>query len=264
MLIDAKFSGIKLTVRSKLLVIELSRPNKRNAITSDMYNEIPQALKYAADSEDIVMVAITGSGDYYSSGNDISSSAKFVNEDEDLSTVVHEACSTVQKFVASFIDFPKVLIAVVNGPAIGIAVTTLALCDVVYASNKATFQTPFTQLGLSAEGCSSYTFPKMMGKSKANKMLLFNYEMGIQEAYDCGLVGQIVPHESLNLVFKNLEELSALPEKSLTITKQLVRSWDIETLHKANNEEVKNLEERWTSDDALQAVVNFLQRRSKL
>lgn len=61
-----------------------------------MYNEIPQALKYAADCEDIVMVAITGSGDYYSSGNDISSSAKFVNEDEDLSTVVHEACSTVQ------------------------------------------------------------------------------------------------------------------------------------------------------------------------
>lgn len=50
---------------------------------------------------------------------------------------------------------------------------------------------------------------------QANKMLLFNYEMGIQEAYDCGLVGQIVPHESLNLVFKNLEELSALPEKVL-------------------------------------------------
>ena len=70
-----------------------------------------------------------------------------------------------RKFVGSFIDFPKPLVAAINGPAVGIPVTLLGLFDIVYATDRATFHTPFMQLGQSPEGCSSFMFPRIMGHS---------------------------------------------------------------------------------------------------
>ena len=78
-------------------------------------------------------------------------------------------CFHYRKFVAHFIDFPKPLIAAVNGPAVGISVTIMCLFDMVYASDKATFHTPFMELGQSPEGCSSFMFPRIMGPAKVLK-----------------------------------------------------------------------------------------------
>ncbi len=72
--------------------------------------------------------------------------------------------------------------------------TVLALCDLVIASSRATFQTPFSALGQSPEGCSSLTFPILMGSSKASEMLLFGKKLTAEEAVERNLVAKVVPY----------------------------------------------------------------------
>lgn len=98
-----------------------------------------------------------------------------------------------RKFVGEFIDHPKILVAALNGPAIGIAVTILGLCDLVFAVETATFQTPFTRLGITPEGCSSYVFPLLMSSSKATEILVLGKIFDAEEAKKRNLVTEIFP-----------------------------------------------------------------------
>ncbi|XP_046396989.1 enoyl-CoA delta isomerase 2-like isoform X2 [Ischnura elegans] len=228
-----------------------------------MYDEVIHALKEAASDENTVITVITGNGDYYTSGNDIADTSNKVNDG--LENVINEASARVRDFVSAFIEYPKILVAAVNGPAIGIGVTTLALCDVVYASDKATFNTPFVPLGISAEGCSTYTFPRIMGSTKAGDLLYFNYKMTANEAKDCGLVSKVFPHSKFSEeVFGHIKKMSKLPAKSLMCTKALVRRWDLDDLRQANEAEVETLKERWSSEDFIQGLLSFISRRNKL
>ena len=96
-----------------------------------------------------------------------------------------------QNFIDAMIDFKKPIAAMVNGPAIGIGVTHLPLCDFVWASDSAYFMTPFTRIGLTPEGCSSYTFPKILGNAMAAEMLMMNTRFSAYEVRHKGILQYI-------------------------------------------------------------------------
>jgi peroxisomal 3,2-trans-enoyl-CoA isomerase len=132
----------------------------------------------------------------------------------DLEKTLENGCQTVLNFVNEFIRFEKPLVALVNGPSVGIAFTILGLFDYVVASDKATFSAPFTKLSLSPEGCSSYTFPRLMGHIKAAEVLLLNRKLTAQEAYDRNLVAQVIPHEQfITKTHQILDDLAKIPIK---------------------------------------------------
>jgi peroxisomal 3,2-trans-enoyl-CoA isomerase len=119
-----------------------------------------------------------------------------------------------REFINSFIDFSKPLVALINGPAVGISVTTLGLFDLVLASDKATFISPFTKIAQSPEACSTHTFPLIMGPIKAAEFLMFNRKLTAQEAYDRNLVTQIIPHNELaSRAWLIIEDYSKLPKE---------------------------------------------------
>ncbi|PRD33943.1 UNVERIFIED_CONTAM: Eci2 [Trichonephila clavipes] len=252
---DGKYEGLIYSAGKDIVEITFNRPNKKNAITTQMYTDIVSALKEASNSEAAVTV-LSGKGDYYSSGNDLSN---FSMVQGDLETAAKNAAELLKNFVAAFIDFPKILVAAVNGPAVGIPVTLLGLCDV------ATFQTPFSLLGQSPEGCSTYLFPKIMGYSKANEILMFNKKFTAAEAKELGLVSEVFPHETFQQnVQEKLGVLADASKNSQIYTKELTRGLERSTLHKINELECQRLVERWQSPDCMEALMKFFQRKSKL
>jgi len=248
-----------IEVKDGLRVITLNRPAKKNAITTAMYREWTSLLEEAGKDPKTSITVITGAGDFFCSGNDL---ANFTNIPEGgPKQLAAESKLVLLDFVNAFIDFPKPLVAVLNGPAVGISVTLLGLYDAVYATDKAWIQTPFTKLGQSAEGCSSYTFPKIMGPGRSTEMLLFNKKMSAKEASEAGLITEVLPHNRLSEeIWPRLRDLATLPPQSLIYGKALVRDIDRAALKKANIDECERLEERWLSDECRDAVVAFLTR----
>jgi enoyl-CoA hydratase/carnithine racemase len=82
-------------------------------------------------------------------------------------------CGLYSDFILALSTFPKPIVAAVNGPAVGVGVAVLALCDIVYASDKASFYCPYARLCQTPEGCSSYTLPKIMGIAMVRRFGVF-------------------------------------------------------------------------------------------
>ncbi|XP_074683607.1 enoyl-CoA delta isomerase 2 isoform X4 [Strix aluco] len=256
------YETVLVTTKNSITKIMFNRPEKKNAINHKMYREIMKALEEAG-KDDSTIAVITGNGDYYSSGNDLNNFANI--QPSEMEKMAKDGAVLLKEFVGHFIDFPKPLIAVVNGPAVGICVTLLGLCDIVYASDRATFHSPFSELGQSPEGCSSYLFPKIMGLAKANEILLFNKKLTAAEACAWGLVTEVFPDSTFQKeVWARLEAYASLPKNSLAVSKQLLRSMEKEKLHAVNSKECEVLQERWLSDECINAVVSFFQKKAKL
>lgn len=258
----AAYDTLLVMTEDRITTITLNRPTKKNAITVEMYNEIIRALDQAA-KDDSVITVITGAGDFYCSGNDLTNFTKI--PEGGVQQMATDAGELLRQYVKAYIDFPKPLMAVINGPAVGVSVTLLGLFDIVYATERATFHTPFSQLGQSPEGCSSYTFPKMMGNAKASEMLLFNKKLTAVQACAQGLVTEVFPDSSFQTeVWSRLRAYAKLPPNSLALSKQLIRGVEKERLHAVNDAEVERLVERWLSDECMAAIMNFFQAKAKL
>ncbi|XP_047502354.1 enoyl-CoA delta isomerase 2-like isoform X2 [Penaeus chinensis] len=236
---SSRYEHLLVTLHEGVRTITFNRPEKKNALNEKMFDEIVVALQEAADDPNTVITATTGSGNVFTAGNDQSNFRTL--------TMV-QTRDILIRFIGAFIDFPKPLVALVNGAAVGAGTTLLPLYDIVYAKEKAIFFTPFSALGITAEGCSTYTFPKIMGPGQTTEMLLFNKKVSAAEAYRLGLVTDVFPEATFQQdVQQRLHSMAKLPLKSLVYTKALIRDIHKEALHKVNVAECQRVIERFVA-----------------
>ncbi|CAG7706728.1 unnamed protein product [Allacma fusca] len=241
-------------------ILTFNDPKRRNTINFEKTVAFMEAIKEADADPSVNIIAITGKGDIFCSGTDLAV-ARETPSIEDYAS--HLSTITCELF-AAFIDCKKPIVALVNGPAIGMGVTMIGLCDTAYAASSATFTTPFTALGLCAEGASSYTFPRILGYAKASSLLLFNERINATKALEWGLVADVIPKETFEKETREkLRYMSELPIKALLYSKELIRGRERHHLHAANNKEREALSILLKSEDFVASVNNFFARKKK-
>ena len=134
---------------ASMLIVALNRPGAKNAFSDEMYLDLVEVLEEVSADSSLAALILTGSGSYFSSGADLKQVSILSEDGSERNTLD----SPAGRFMMAVIEFPKILCAAVNGPAIGIAVTLLLHCDLCYSSDKATFWAPFTRLALGTKCC---------------------------------------------------------------------------------------------------------------
>lgn len=176
------------------------------------------------------------------------------------------ALDPVGVFMRTFLRFPKPIVAAVNGPALGVGCTMLPHCDIVYATETASFLVPFSRIAVIPEFCSSVTFPKLLGKSTANEMLLFGKQLGVNRARELGFVSEIFPKKDfLNRVLQEVRAGLVYPlmDRTLPLFKHMLRKWEIDDIEKLCLYELKKLDERGEAGEIAEAVIAFMQQGKK-
>jgi enoyl-CoA hydratase/carnithine racemase len=233
--------------------ITFNRPEKKNAFTVKMYEDLVAAMKKAADDNSVRVLLFTGAGNAFTSGNDV---LDFVN------TPPTGEDSPVFQFLLNVVDYEKPIVCAVNGVAVGIGTTMLMHCDLVYAADTAKFTTPFVPLGLVPEGASSYLLPRFAGQAKTNEMLLLGEPVDANFAQDIGLVARVVPAAELMTLAKNkARRLAELPPGAIRDAKKLIRSHSKEAVKKALYDEAVVFATRLGSAEAMEALTAFVEKR---
>ncbi len=198
-----------------ICTITLNRVEKKNSITTVMYQTMADALAAAQGDASVRVVVVQGHETIFSAGNDI---ADFLNNPPAGQD------SPVFRFLHGIASFPKPIIAAVNGPAVGIGTTLLLHCDLVYAGDNAAFSMPFVNLGLCPEAASSLLVPQLMGYHRAAEALLLGEPFMAEAALEVGLVNRVVPPLETNTYAQSVAcRLAAKPLSSLIETKRLMK-----------------------------------------
>lgn len=246
-------SHIVTELADGVLRLELARPEKKNALTPEMYQALSTALARADADGRIRAVLVHGKPDCFCAGNDLGDFLRRPSEPGESPAIA---------FLTTIAALRKPLVAAVSGPAVGIGTTMLLHCDFVYAAPNARFQLPFVSLGIVPEAASTLLLPMLAGYQRAAELLLLGRPFDADKAAAAGLVTGIVPEATLLEHAGTIARaLAALPPASLRLTKELMKRQVTPSVLERIQVEGRLFQERLSSPEAIEAFTAFFEKR---
>lgn len=246
---------LNANLQDGILTLSIHRPEAKNALYGELYLTIAQALDEADSSQDVRVVILRGEDADFSAGNDMQDFMKSAAQKNQI----RPQDGPPFILLKSAAKFSKPLIAAVRGVAIGIGVTILLHCDLVYSDNTALFQIPFVSLGLSPEGASSKLLVQQAGYHKAAELLLTAQKFNAEKALSAGLINSI-EEDVYAAAQKQAQTLAALPLASLKQSKALMKH-NVDEIVQWIDHEAEIFMARVGSPEMMEAVQAFMQKR---
>jgi len=209
------YQTIIVEKKDYITTITMNRPDRLNALTYQMADELFDAFTSADRDDETRVVVLTGAGRAFSSGADLKEGGGGRREmGHGLADRLFEAVnSTVKPVIAS-----------INGVAVGGGCTITLSCDIRIASEEAKFQLPFTRLGICTELGSTYLLPRLIGMGKASELLLMSKMIDGKEAKEIGLVDHLVPAGELaNTTYEMASTIAKFPPLAVQMNKMGLR-----------------------------------------
>ena len=245
---------IQTARKDDVLRITIDRPEKKNALTGAMYTALADAVEQGDANPDVRVMLLDGNGDSFTAGNDL--------EDFVANQWKGQGVPPAVRFITTVVHAKKPIVAAVQGAAVGVGVTILLHCDLVYAADNAKLTMPFVNLGIVPEAASTVLLPLQIGHQLASELLMLGTPISAQRAYELGMVNAVVPPDALLPTAMNAAQMLAeKPAAALRATKALMKKAGETELERALREEVKVIAECLGSPETREALTAFLEKR---
>lgn len=253
------FETVKYEKKDMVAVITLNRPDSLNAINLQMNRDLVDALETAKNDDNVRSIVITGSGRAFCAGADVGEFASGVFSKGDK--------KGKPKFITPYHLFRlnKPIIAAVNGVAVGFGMNLTISCDIVFASENASFGEFFIRMGIIPDMNGSLLLPLLVGVHKAKELIFSGKRIYAEEALQIGLVNHVFPHEEL--LPKTMEFAQHLAQQA-----PLALSLSKQAIHKGYEkifDEMRDLEKEYNdicyaSEDHREAAQSFVEKRKPI
>jgi enoyl-CoA hydratase/carnithine racemase len=264
---------ILYSVADRVATITLNRPDKLNAWTAVMEQEVRSAMAEAERDENVRVVVLTGAGRGFCAGADMSLLSAVADRGLDQSAREQALRASGRRegvrpdFEKKYSYFPTVekpVIAAVNGPVVGLGLVITLYCDLRWASDAARFSTTFARRGLIAEYGMAWMLPRLVGLPNALDLLFSAKTIDAAEALRMGLVNQLFPQDVFaEKVREHARELaSSVSPRSLRVIKRQVYGAMFQSLAEAFEISEREMLASLESQDFKEGVAHFLEKRA--
>ncbi len=268
------YQEILYEVDEPIATISFHRPDRLNAFTNRMGDELKHAIAEAEADERVVVIVLTGSGRGFCAGADLTGLQGIGDGDADAMGRGDRALAAAKPGDPSMAGFHgpyaymmavrKPILAAINGPAAGLGLAIALFADMRFASDRAVFTTAFAHRGLIAEWGIGWTLPHLVGPAHALDLLMSARKFDAAEADRIGLVNRVLPHDELMpFVTSYVEDLAAnVSPTSMAIMKRQVYTRLLSELGPAMDESIQLMGESFDRPDFKEGVRSFLEKRT--
>lgn len=253
------YQFIKFVREGGVATITFNRPEVLNSFNMPMAKEVQDALKQCASDDAVRAVLITGEGRAFSAGQDLAEAAPKAAPWPDISQIVRESYNPI---IWEIRTMEKPVVCAVNGVAAGAAANLALACDIVLASEKASFLQAFCHIGLIPDSGGTFFLPRLAGFARATAMAMLGEKIPAQQAYEWGMIYKVVSGDDLMAEARKLAgHLATQPTKGLGLIKRALNQSLGNNLEGQLEVEAQLQAQAAATEDCKEGITAFLEKR---